>query len=229
MTEKDLNKVMEFITRTQDLPIEIIEDEDFKYYSIDNPEEKKLEEIRYDTKRNRIYSILDDLLLEIRAFIKIKFGKESEYWEGFNGIGFNSVRVEGFIMNTFNINHNKYWSNGRRQLISLLKNIEAEIKVHIEMNFEDSISEVTIQENETIKDYLLRCVANGQTEQVFKTLFIELNKADDKDSLNEAIIFNAQFSQLKSQQSFKTISHENAAIENARITKGIIELIQREF
>jgi len=132
MTDKDLIKIRELLKRTQELPDEIIEKNDFNSILMDDSEERKLEELKYYMKRDEIYRILDDLILETRSFIKLKFGKESEYWNGFNSISFDSKRADGIVINTFNVVHNEYWSNGKNKFYSLLRNIEAEIKITLE-------------------------------------------------------------------------------------------------
>lgn len=131
MIKQELEKIIEFLNRTKDLPDEIIQDEDFKSLTIDDQDKKKAEELKYFKKRTEIYNTLNDLLLELRAFIKLKFGKESEYWRAFSKIGFDS-EAYGLVINTFNSTHNKFWSEGKNQLYSLLKNIEAELKINID-------------------------------------------------------------------------------------------------
>ena len=133
MTYKDLEKAEEFLKRIEELPDEIIEKEDFKSLSIDDSTEKNLEEQKYFRKRNEIFRTLDEILLESRAFIKVKFGVENEYLKQFSRIGFDS-KSEGFIMNTFNIIHNEYWSKGKNELHVLFRQIKAEIKIIIDTN-----------------------------------------------------------------------------------------------
>lgn len=70
-------------------------------------------------------------------------------------------------------------------------------------------------------------VSNGQVEEALEKLLEEFKKRDNKYALNEAIMYNSQFAQLKAQQNFNTISHDDASRENARITKAIIDFIQR--
>ena len=70
-------------------------------------------------------------------------------------------------------------------------------------------------------------VSNGQIEEALEKLLEEFKKRDNKYALNEAIMYNSQFAQLKTQQNFNTISYDDASRENARITKAIIDFIQR--
>jgi hypothetical protein len=70
-------------------------------------------------------------------------------------------------------------------------------------------------------------VANGQVEEALEKLLEEFKRRDNKYALNEAILYNSQFAQLKAQQNFNTISHDDASRENARITNAIIDFIQR--
>lgn len=138
INEKDLKKIKEYLSRTEDLPFNIIEDIDFKGYLSDDEEERRLCEIVYDKKKYGIFKNLDELLIEIRAFIKLKFGKESEYFKLFTRIHFDS-KGKGVILNTFNINHNKYWQKGTDELHALLRNIEAEIKLILETNSDELV------------------------------------------------------------------------------------------
>ncbi|MEL6943526.1 MAG: hypothetical protein AAFO82_12720, partial [Bacteroidota bacterium] len=83
------------------------------------------------------------------------------------------------------------------------------------------------KEESELKKKFQNLVAEGQIEKALEELLEEFKKRDDKYALNEAIMYNAQYSQLKTQQNFNTISHEDASKENARITKAIIDFIQR--
>ena len=74
---------------------------------------------------------------------------------------------------------------------------------------------------------LQNIVSNGRIEEALEKLLELFKNNGNKYALNEAIMYNSQFSQLRTQQNFNTISHDDASRETARITKAIIDLIQR--
>lgn len=80
--------------------------------------------------------------------------------------------------------------------------------------------------SETSKS-LLELVSNGQIEEALEKLLEVYKINGNKYALNEAIMYNSQLSQLRAQQNFNTISHDDASRESARITKAIIDLMQR--
>lgn len=100
-------------------------------------------------------------------------------------------------------------------------------KVTINTKKEEKEDKVSYPESEELKKSFQKLVADGQIEEALEELLEEFKRRDNKYALNEAIMYNAQFSQLKSQQNFNTISQEDASKENARITKAIIDFIQR--
>jgi hypothetical protein len=92
---------------------------------------------------------------------------------------------------------------------------------------EDKKTNTDTPEIQQLKKTFQDLVANGQVEEALEKLLDEFKKRDNKYALNEAIMYNAQFAQLKAQQNFNTISHDDANRENARITKAIIDFIER--
>ena len=89
-------------------------------------------------------------------------------------------------------------------------------------NPSDTISDVS-----EIKKDFQELVSNGQIEETLEKLLEFFKNKGNKYALNEAIMYNSQFSQLKAQENYNTISHDDASRENARITKAIIDFIQR--
>lgn len=92
---------------------------------------------------------------------------------------------------------------------------------------ENEKSNADLHEGQQMKKTFQDLVANGQVEEALEKLLEEFKKRDNKYALNEAIMYNSQFAQLKAQQNFNTISHDDASRENARITNAIIDFIQR--
>lgn len=143
MNDYRKKRVNELIVRVNQLPNEIIVDSDYPINGVGVEEAEK----KYYLKRQKIYCELDAIIIELRSFIKVYFGKESEYFREIHQINFTSERQSGFIMNTFNVHHNEYWSKGIKELSHLLQNIEQEIKLIVE--FEK-------RQTKTVKEQTLR-------------------------------------------------------------------------
>lgn len=106
------------------LPWTIIDKEDYPDF-LSSEEKKREHDKKYDKKRDDLLQRVDELCLEVRGFIKIVYGKESEYFSHLHKIDF-TTESKGFIMNTYNDGHNQYWQQGRKAMIDLLTNIESE-------------------------------------------------------------------------------------------------------
>lgn len=128
----DLERINDLKSRVDNLPLKIIDDIDFELNkSVDEPLKERA--VKYYLKQQKIYRVLDDILQDTGAFIKIMFSDKSEYYTYFVSIGFD-YKSEGIKnMNTFTIDHNIYWKDGRSRLYNLLRDIEAEIKLSKEL------------------------------------------------------------------------------------------------
>lgn len=115
-------KSKKLLQRAVNLPNRIIDDEDFSHSKV---VDRQLAEGQYERKRVSLLYEVQELMLETRSFIKAVYGIDSEYFRWIHKIGFTSEN-KGFVMNTFNVNHNKYWQEGKREIISLLSNIVSE-------------------------------------------------------------------------------------------------------
>jgi hypothetical protein len=126
----NVKKSNELLDRVMNLPNRIIDDEDFPH-SKSSTESKQETERKYEQKKSDLLYTVDQLMLDTRGFIKIVYGTDSEYFRWLHKIGFTS-ETKGFIINTYNINHNTYWQEGKRELASLLSNIISEEKAKAE-------------------------------------------------------------------------------------------------
>jgi hypothetical protein len=143
MSDYRKKRIHELIIRVNQLPNEIIVDSDYPTNGVGTEEAEK----KYYLKRQKVYSELDAILIELRSYIKVYFGKDSEYFRVIHQINFTSERQSGFIMNTFNVHHNEYWLKGINELRHLLQNIEKEIEL---------IVEIEKKQTKTVKEQILR-------------------------------------------------------------------------
>lgn len=130
----NVKKSKDLLDRAMNLPRQIIDSEDFPHSYSSEDEQEAVKE-RYNQKRLELLYTVQELMLETRGFVKTVYGNESEYFKWIHNIGFTSEH-KGYVMNTFNINHNHHWQEGKKELISLLSNIisEEEIKAERELH-----------------------------------------------------------------------------------------------
>ena len=123
-------KAEEFLDRASQLPTQLLADEDYKDFSgyLDD------EGIAKQFAQRRLNKIGDfqDLILEVRGFVKITYGSDSEYFKLANSVDY-LTQHKGYLLNSFNVNENNVWSEGRVRLISLLTNVIFEEKQRKEM------------------------------------------------------------------------------------------------
>ncbi len=123
MTEKDLEKIDQFIERYNKLP----KDAELKYKLIRGEatdEDKKLAENLLDE--------IDNLFIELVAFLKVKFGHGNNYIKISNSIDFDT-EIAGIKLTTIDKTAiNRSWTNGMSRLKNLLLNIKAEIRERLD-------------------------------------------------------------------------------------------------
>ena len=123
-------KAEEFLGRANQLPTHLLARKDYEDFDgyLDN------EDIADQFAQRRLSKIVEfqDLLLEVRGFVKITYGSDSEYFKWTNDVDY-LTKHKGYILNSFNINENNVWSEGRVRLISLLTNIIFEEKQRKDM------------------------------------------------------------------------------------------------
>lgn len=91
---------------------------------------------------------------------------------------------------------------------------------------DDTTNKLTPEINKNKTEYL-DLVSKGRIEDVLKKLLEDFKVDGDKFLLNEIIMYNSRFAQLKTQKNLNTISLEYAERENAIITHALIDFIQR--
>ena len=119
---KELNKIAAIKKRAQSLPDIIVTEEDFK----ENDYEA------YKERKAPFYKLHDDVRRELNAFIAYLYGDDSSFYQIHNKIDF--MTDHGIICNTFNIQTNKNWYRGRKELIRLINDIEAHLKIKTELD-----------------------------------------------------------------------------------------------
>lgn len=119
MTEKDLEKIDQLIERYNKLP----KDAKLKYRII-RGEATKEDKILAENLCNDI----DNLFIELVAFVKVRFGHGSDYIKISNHIDFDTEIAGIKITTNDKTAINRSWSNGMSRLKNLLLNIKAEIK-----------------------------------------------------------------------------------------------------
>lgn len=123
-----LKKLDEFYDRALNLPKLLLSDDDYKRFSGWDEDDKIEHEFR-QVKLNRMADF-QDLIFDIRGFIKVSYPENTEYFRWINNSDFQSRTT---ITDEFNVYQNNEWSKGRINLISLLTNIKFEEKQRKEM------------------------------------------------------------------------------------------------
>lgn len=119
-------RIVELIEKANSLPNTIIDSEDFE-----GGEANHL----YKEKRIRLLSAAKDIKMELRSFVKTCYGSDNEYFGAVGEIYFANKPIGGHIviMNTYNVNNNTQWQEGRHILVSILNTMEAEEKERVNM------------------------------------------------------------------------------------------------
>jgi len=71
-------------------------------------------------------------------------------------------------------------------------------------------------------------LANGKLEEVIASMLEYYKMQDDKATLNAIIMHSSSITQLEMQENLNVISHEQAKIDRAKITKSVLQLIDNE-
>lgn len=119
---KELNKIAAIKKQALSLPEVIVTEEDFKEHDY------KI----YKERKATFYKLHDDIRRELNAFIVHLYGDDSSFYKIHNKIDF--ITYNGMICNTFNIQTNKNWYQGRKELIRLINDIEANLKIKAELD-----------------------------------------------------------------------------------------------
>lgn len=141
MTAKDLKKVESFLERYEKLP----KNADLKIkIMFDNPTQADKDEAKI------ILDEINSLFIDIVAFVKVKFGKDSSYIRLSNSIDFNT-EIRGIpIHNNDRAAINRSWSDGMSRLENMLNNLKAEVKEILE-DEPDTLSIYREKEKKTLK------------------------------------------------------------------------------
>jgi len=123
MTNKDLAKIEGFIERYDKLP----KTTEFKYKVIwgDATESEKQE-------AKMVLDEIDEIFIELRAFIRVRFGEDHEYLKHCNYIDFGPTMFGSPIITNDRKRIQSAWRNGMRSFESLLRNMRAEVLMRIE-------------------------------------------------------------------------------------------------
>ena len=120
MTKGDLNRIRDFINQIEQLPNQILTDEEAKIFMNEsNPVEKQK---IYDHQKE-LFSIVTELKIGLHAFFKAVFGDQSTHLAQLSELTF---RTKNFIANTLHYSNNDAWNEDRSKLILLLKLAERE-------------------------------------------------------------------------------------------------------
>jgi len=139
ITDKDLDKINGFIEMYNRLP----KDGNLRIGAIFG----ELNEIEKKELLNEL-NHSDDLFRNLFAFIKVKFGKEHDYFKDCMEISFDP-EVMGLKIHTTDRNHyRRSFQNGMRDLENLLKSMKAEINELIE----DSEEKIKLSKNNMKND-----------------------------------------------------------------------------
>lgn len=114
-------RVSQLYDQAVSLPKKLIEkDNEYPFYegNVGNPNTEG-NQSRYV----KIYE-MEGLMLDVRSYIKLSYGKESEYFKWVHNIYFTQ-ESKGFI-STYLDGMNDQWQKGRIELIQLLTNIQSE-------------------------------------------------------------------------------------------------------
>ena len=107
--------------QTSILPDCIVSEEDFKQQDYE----------AYKKRRDPIYKLHDDVRKELNSFIVHVFGENSNYYKTHQKIDF--ITYGGIISNTFNVMTNENWYRGKKELMRLINDIEAELRIKDEL------------------------------------------------------------------------------------------------
>lgn len=124
--KKNVEVIQNFINKITELPNDIKLSED------------KDEMILLKEERGKLFAEMSAILLEIRGFIKIVYGSESEYFDIINKVKYSSTQ-HGIVMPDNDTRHLVCWLSGKREALNLLQNIEAEEKMKIELSTDKEI------------------------------------------------------------------------------------------
>lgn len=116
-----LKKIIAIKKQASLLPDCIVSEEDFKQQDYET----------YKKRRDSFYKLHDDVRRELNAFIVHIFGENSGYYKMHQKIDF--ITYGGIISNTFNIMTNENWYRGKKELMRLINDIEAELRIKDEL------------------------------------------------------------------------------------------------
>lgn len=116
-----LKKIRAIKEQASLLPDCIVSEEDFKEQDYE----------AYKKRRDLFYKLHDDVRKELNAFIVHIFGENSAHYMIHNKIDF--ITHNGIISNTFNIMTNENWYRGKKELMRLINDIEAELRIKDEL------------------------------------------------------------------------------------------------
>lgn len=126
-----LKKIVAIKKQAASLPDCIVTEDDFAQHNYEE----------YTKKRAPAYKLHDDIRRELNAFIVHIFGENSDYYEIHQKIDF--ITYSGVISNTFNIMTNENWYRGKKGLMRLINDIEAELRIKDELeNHKSKIWEI---------------------------------------------------------------------------------------
>jgi len=72
-------------------------------------------------------------------------------------------------------------------------------------------------------------IAKGKIGKSLTLILSYFKKVGNNEARNEAILYNSQFSELRTKENLNTISHDDASREKARITMALIELVDENM
>jgi gluconate kinase len=169
--------------------------------------------------RGERFNISEKLYIECYDVLCIKiFQDEGEVFNTLCG-EFVYLKERNLDLKEINLKVNNQYQRWR-ELFSKKAN-----EIILEIELQQNAQKTQIVGVNALKRTYQDLISKGQIEVSLEKLLILFNENGNKIAINEVILYNSQFSQLKMQRNFNTISHAEVSKDEARITKGLIDVI----